>query len=109
MSNLLIAERARLAELQLNQLTIRGSSGSRIKALVRITETALTQVSGIHHYAITTARQTLESAEAIHLSAGKSLDDSAFQLATRTYLHRLTFILEGAGIDMLRVINTAFR
>jgi hypothetical protein len=108
MTNNSLTQRALQAESQLSRSLSRGHV-DRVQALVRVTETALTQVSQVHRYSVDAARRSLVEAERIQRAAGKPLDTPEFQAATRTYLNRLTFITESAGLDILRVIDTALR
>lgn len=108
MTDYALAERVRRAEQQLSLATSHRQV-NRMQAIVKVTETALAQASDVHRYAISAARNTLVEAERIQRSAGRSLDDTQFRSATDAYLNELTYITEAAGIDMLRVIDTALR
>jgi hypothetical protein len=82
---------------------------TRITAIRRITETAMTEVTAVHRYTIDTAKRTLSEAERIQRSAGRNLEEPAFQQLTEDYLNELTRITEEAGIDILNTIDRALR
>jgi hypothetical protein len=108
-SNLTVSQQAQLVEQRLRQELAQRGDVNQMQAIAQVTTTALSQISGVHRHAVDSAKRTLEEAERVQRGAGKSLDDSTFQSATSTYIARLTYITEAAGIDIIRVIDTTFR